>query len=235
MRPPTSRSLDRLVSEQVLRWQEQERRRNEARPRPCIAISRLPGAGAGEIGLRVAEALGYGFFGIEIVDQIARASRVRRELVADLDERVHDGIERWVTDTVRRHAFDESHYLRELLRTLATLSERGQAVVLGRGSPYVLPAERTLRVFVVASRPARLERLAKARRLPEAEAERTLAREENERVAFLRRQFRVDPDDSTHYDLVVNTDAFGIDGATELVKHAFGLRFPAERRGESKA
>lgn len=229
MRNPTARSLGDLVTAQVLRWQAQERRPPAPNKRPCIAISRLPGSGAAELGQRVADALGYGFFDIEIVDQIARASGTRRELVADLDERVRAGIERWVADTLRVHAFDESDYLRELLRTLATLSERGQAVVLGRGAAFVLPAERTLRVLVVAPRAARREQLAKTRGLQAHEAEAQLAREDAERLAFLRKNFKHEPDEPSHYDLVVNTETLGAESAADLVLAAFRARFPAER------
>jgi cytidylate kinase len=229
MRTSTARSLGDLVTAQVLRWQAQERRSPLPNKRPCIAISRLPGSGAAELGQRVADALGYGFFGIEIVDQIARASGVRRELVADLDERVRAGLERWVADTLRVHSFDESDFLRELLRTLAALSERGQAVILGRGAAFVLPVERTLRVLVVAPYAARCERLAKARGLPAHEAEAQLAREDAERLAFLRKNFKLEPDEPDHYDLVVNTETLGAENAAELVLAAFRARFPAER------
>lgn len=230
MRTPTARSIDDLVSAQVLRWQAEEKKRLASRTRPIVALSRLPGSGAAELGQRVADALGYGFFGIEIVDQIARASGVRRELVADLDERVRAGLERWVADTVRVHEFDESDYLRELLHTLAALSERGQAVVLGRGAPLVLPAERTLRVLVVAPRAVRCEQLAKVRGISLAEADAQLAREEAERLAFLRRNFKREPDDPSHYDLAVNTGTLGVEGGVELVLAAFSRRFPTERR-----
>ena len=101
-------------------------------------------------------------------------------------------------------------------------------MVLGRGSPHVMPAERTLRVLVVAPRNARLERLAKARHLNAAEAETQLAREEAERLAFLRRDFAIEPDDASHYDAAVNTETLGIDGAAELVLAACRKRFPAE-------
>ena len=106
----TPHSLDDLVNAQVLRWQAREKAQSVRRTTPCIALSRLPGSGAAELGLRVADALGFGFFGIEIVDQIARARGVRRELVADLDERTREGIERWVSLTLRREEFRESDY-----------------------------------------------------------------------------------------------------------------------------
>jgi cytidylate kinase len=228
MRTPNIRSLEGLVATQVLRWQDEERRRKSARRAPCVALSRLPGSGAAEVGTQVATALGYGFFGIEIVDHIARENRVQRELVADLDERAHAGIERWVSETFRRHAFDENDYLREVVRTLGTLSERGQAVVVGRGSPYVMPAERTLRVLVVAPRAARIERFAKSRELSPSDAERALVREEAERLEFLRRHFRIEPNDASLYDVAVNTGALGIEGAAELVLAAFRTKFGAD-------
>ena len=61
------RSLEQLVRQQVHRWQLMEQRQPAAPP-SCIAISRLPGSGGAEVGLRVAGALGYAFFGIELVE-----------------------------------------------------------------------------------------------------------------------------------------------------------------------
>ncbi len=100
--------------------------------------------------------------------------------------------------------------------------------MVGRGSPYVMPPERTLRVLVVAPRAARLERFAKTRELSPTDAERALAREESERLEFLRRQFRVEPNDASLYDVAVNTAVLGIEGASALVLDAFRVRFGAD-------
>ncbi len=218
-------SLDQMVGRQVRRWMLQEERRSRARPPACVALSRLPGSGAAEVGRRVAEQLGFGFFGIEIVDRIARARRVRRDLVAGLDERVRDAIERFVRDGIHRQAFGESDYHEALMHVLATFAKRGMAVLLGRGSAYALPPERTLRVLVVASQRNRLERLRVARHLSESAARTRLEHEEAQRLQFNRHHFGVDPDDPRLYDLVLNTETLGIPAATELTLQAFRQRF----------
>ena len=92
-----------------------------------MALSRLPGAGAAELGQRLAERLGYTFFGIEIVDHIARQTGLRHELVAGVDEHVRSAIERYLVDAFRASRFTESDYLRQVVETIAALGERGGA------------------------------------------------------------------------------------------------------------
>jgi cytidylate kinase len=112
-----------------------------------------------------------------------------------------------------------------VVRAVTSIAEQGMAVILGRGAPFVLRPERTLRVLVVAPRRARIERLAKERDLPVDEAERRMRREDEERRTFLT-QFGVDPDDPSIYDLVVNTGSLGMDGATHTVVQTFRDRHP---------
>ena len=102
-------------------------------------------------------------------------------------------------------------------------------MILGRGAPYILSPERTVRVLVVAPTSARVERLVKARGLSTREATQQLEVEERERLAFLRHHFGVDANDPQLYDLVVNTGALGIDAAAAVVVEAVHRRFPATR------
>ncbi len=131
------RSIQELVERQGRRW-ELERRRPTPSPAPCVALSRLPRSGAAELGHSVADKLEFGFFGIEIVEHMARELGTQHQLLALLDEHVRNVIDRYVADSFRRKPLTESTYLRQLLRTLTTLGEGGGAVILGRGSPYVL-------------------------------------------------------------------------------------------------
>ena len=166
----TARSIKELVERQGRRW-ELEQRRPTSGAAPCIALSRLPRSGAAELGHMVADKLEFGFFGIEIVEQIARELGIQRQMIALLDEHVRNVIDRYVADSFRRKAVTESTYLRQLLRTLTTLGEGGGAVILGRGSPYVLRPERTLPAYswlhplLIASR-AWQPRQSSARRKP---------------------------------------------------------------------
>jgi cytidylate kinase len=221
------RSIDRIVEHQVRRWQLEARMQRLRPRRPCVAISRLPGSGADEFGRLLAERLGYAFFGVEIVDRIARLSGIQQELVAGMDERVRGAIEATIDGLRNRPApFSEGDYVGRLVRLIATLGEGGSAVIVGRGSAHVLGPERALRVLVVAPREERIERLAKRYDLPRTEAHARLEREDANRRLFVRRSFRIDPDDATLYDLALNTGSFGIEGAVGLVQEVLARRWP---------
>lgn len=219
------RSLDQLVDHQIRRWHLETASRGAEARRRCIALSRLPGSGADDLGQRLAESLGYTFFGIEIVDRIARKAGIQRELVEGVDERVRGALEA-ILDGLRGRSprFSESEYVKRLVRVISTLGEVGSAVIVGRGSPYILGPERALRVLVTAPRSERVERLAKRLDLPFAEADSRLDREEAARRQFVQRSFQVDPDDASLYDLAVNTGTLGVDGALALIQSVFPER-----------
>jgi cytidylate kinase len=89
----------------------------------------------------------------------------------------------------------------------------------------VLPAERTLRVLVVASEPFRLSRLRDAKDLDETTAREQLRHEDTQRSLFNGHHFGVDPDDPVLYDLVVNSETLGIPAANALITRAYRERF----------
>lgn len=224
------RGIAALVDQQVRRWALEERQRKDAPPPRNVAIARLAYSGANDVAQAVAAGLGFGHFAGDIVDAISRSDGVQRDLVAGLDEHVRSLIDRFVFDAFRKQPFRESDYLRGVVRTVATIAGRGGAVIVGRGSPFILPADRALRVLVVASRESRLEQLSKREGLNAREAARILDRSDEEARAFVRHDFRLDPGDPTLFDLTVRTDTLGIAGAAAVVCEAFRQRFPGHAR-----
>jgi cytidylate kinase len=218
-------SVESLIDRQIRRSEVLRRAQGRA-PTPCIALSRPVGAGATEIGQKLAARLGYEFLDRQILDRIANASHARRQLVEALDEKARAGIERYAAELFRREVFHENDYLRWLVDTLVTLAEHGGAVILGRGAQFILPLERTLRVLVVAPAEDRARRLAQKESLSPADAARRVELADRERSEFARQMLKFDPDDASRYDIAVNTATLGIDGATELVLRAFERRFP---------
>lgn len=218
--------IHEIVERQARFWRVQDAAGRTTPPNPCVALSRLPHSGAAEIGRRLAERLGYGFFGIEIVDQIAREQGVARQLVEGLDEHVRNVIERYAVDALRGRTVTEAEYLNSLVRVIATLGERGGAVILGRGASFILPPARALRVFLLAPREVRAAQLARVRGKPADEARRLLANEDADRLAYLRHHFDRNGDDAVFYDLSINTGSFSPAQAVELIVEALVRRFP---------
>jgi cytidylate kinase len=223
------RGVEALIERQVRRWEL-----TQTAPRPgvrCVAVSRMPGAGGGELARRLAERLDYGLFDRGLVDAVAAQAGVQARLVEGLDERVRSLIERLVTDAFRTGAFVESDYLREVVRTIRTVAERGNAVILGRGAAQILSPQQALRVRVVAPRAARIERRAKARGVGVEDAARQIDGEDAERRQFVHHHFGIDPDDACLYDLVLNTGTLAMETAVELAAEALRRQFPvAEAR-----
>ena len=222
----TPHNLGLLIDRQMRRWALQHPVAIVETPAPCVALSRLRGSGGVEIGRRVAEWLDYGFFDKEIVDWIAREEGIQRQLVEGLDERMRGRIDRYVVDSFQAHPFTESDYLRDLVRIIATLGNRGMAVIAGRGAAFILPPARALRVLVMAPVEERVERFAAAEGIETEAATARLAEEDAERSEFYRTQFGVEQSDPLLYDLVVNTGTLSVEAGARLVVEALRSRFP---------
>jgi cytidylate kinase len=224
-------SIQQLVERSALR--AEIRRRSGQRPRPCIAISRMPGTTAAILAADVAARLDFEFFGNEIVEKMIREEGLQSDLAKNLDEHVRSSIDRYLLDAFRTGTLLESDYIRALVKTVTSIGALGSAILLGRGSNYILPADRTLRVLVVAPRETRLARLAEARKLSHEEAARELAQEEERRRAFVRQYFKADADDASHFDLAVNPDSLSREIACDVVVAAYRGRFEHEGKGSS--
>ncbi|MEB2344062.1 MAG: cytidylate kinase-like family protein [Deltaproteobacteria bacterium] len=218
-----TRRLDSMLHHQLARWEEVSRRLAR---RPSVAIASLPGAGGEALGRQVAERLGFACFGREIVDQIAERRGIPEEVLHGLDERVRSAVDRYFTDSFQGQRFTEDEYLKEVERFVLPLARVGGAVFVGRGTAFVLPPERTLRVLAVASRPARVERFAAERGLSAAAAPDALRAEDEARIGFIRHHFHERLEDAGSYDLSLNVGTLGLDDAAGVVVDVYRRRFP---------
>src|SRR5580698_10565418 len=113
-------NVDHFVNRQILLWQEErriaERKGIEGKSaqQPMVCLSRQYGARGAEMGRLVAEQLGFRFYAQELIHDVAEEAQVRDQLVESLDERVRDGISKWMSALVERGAFEPSDYLHNL-------------------------------------------------------------------------------------------------------------------------
>lgn len=221
-------SVDQLVNQKILLWQEERRIAARKRPQgqqPMICVSREYGARGAAMARMVAERLGFQFYSQELIQEIADVAQVRQQVVASLDERLQDSISEWVAGLMKRDGFTPSDYLRNLSRVVLTLGRHGHGVVVGRGAHFILERKSTLRVRVVSPVETRVARIAQRDALAIDQARATIRRIDAERVAFNRRHYGADLTDPVNYDLIVNTGTLGLEGATNQVVAAFEARF----------
>ena len=219
-----SKTLDKLVEEQIKRWHSNRKRKYKKPIRPVITISRLPGCNAWEIAEQISTDLEIDFFDSEIVDKIAENAEVNRRVVETLDEQDNSIVLEWLSTLTAERYLWAHEYLEHLTKIIGTIGAHGHAVILGRGASYILPKEICLRVLVVAPLEIRIENVRKAYKVSEKVARQNVMGKESDRVAFIRRYFHVDMLDPVNYDLVFNMGMCEQDMVVEMLKIAYNTR-----------
>ncbi|HEX2912921.1 MAG TPA: cytidylate kinase family protein [Chloroflexia bacterium] len=121
-----------------------------------------------------------------------------------------------------------------LIRDVAA---RGGAVILGRGSQFVLKVRpNTAHIHVFAPFNVRVERLMHQRNLPRAEAEHEIKESDDQRAGYVRRYYNSDWRDPANYHLVLNTGILSLSAAVNSIVelgHAITTQKPDESVSES--
>ncbi len=179
-----------------------------------ICISHTEGADGGAVAKAVADKLGFSFADDSIVSEAARGAGLFAESVSYAERR--DAKRAIEVDFGR---IEKTEKLRELIKAaIDDVADRGKVVIASHAASYALAGrEGVLRVFVTAPLEARAARIAEAEGLDPKRAEKELQESDRGREAYLRRFYGVKSEQSTHYDVVVNTDRLGKDAAAALI------------------
>jgi len=116
---------------------------------------------------------------------------------------------------------DEKRFVEVTRAVIEDLAKAGNVVINGRASNMFLKdSPGVLHVGFVAHIDLRVQVLTKRLHIGETEAKELATRTELARQAFYRHVFRVDPNQSSHYHLMLNMDRLTVETATELVVQA---------------
>ncbi len=191
---------------------------------PYITISRQAASGGAEIARMVAKRWGWSVLDKELVESIARRLEVAPRLMELMDETSTNWFSGSFLTLLEPRLLTQDSYVLMLGKIVLLAAYDGRVVIVGRGAGFMLPREPGLAVRVVAPREARLARLCRDEGLDPGVAAKRLDEIEASRENFVRRHLRCDPRDPASYDLVVDSEALGLEGAAELVCHAAEIR-----------
>ena len=203
--------------------------------RQVICIARMLGAGGPEVGLRVAEELGYSYVDEDIVHRAAASGGVSVEELDDVARR-KSFIERALQGLATSAGLDaymlglaavalppsvppNPRTLRALIRrSILESADRGNVVIVSHAASYALAdRDNVLRVLVTASPATRRARAAASAALCDRRASKAVAEDDAGRAAYLRDFYNVVDEDSTHYYLTLNSDTLSIELMAQLV------------------
>ena len=206
---------------------------------PVITITRQYGSGGSDIAQLVARALGWTVIDNQFVDEVARRAGLPSDEVAQREERAPGLLERLArtlavaspelfitTAAVPRVEEDEATIVQLTERIIREAASEGRAVLVGRGAQALL-AQRpdALHVYVVASKPWRMKLAVERLGVEPARAGQVVDDTDRRRDQYVRTYYRRHRQDPAIYDLVVNAERLGFEGAAGVVVAA------AQRRG----
>ena len=198
-----------------------------------LSISRQFGAGGRTLAEKVSLRLGYDFVDDELVLHVAKAAGVPDERIRGMERKPDRDLKRVVAGLFSSRVIDglvgnavSGMSVPELFhQAILETADRGDVVILGRGSQFVLPNEaHILKVLLISPERDRIDFMRVIHGMPESEAQRAVREWERSRKAFLRKFSAKDPNDPSLYDLVINTGRVGMGEAVELVSELVGSR-----------
>jgi len=196
--------------------------------KPYITIAREPGSGGRPIAQLVAKRLKFNFVDELIIDELAKSTQKRKEIIKAVDEKSRSWISDMVHSLLNEEYVDDVKFMTELVRIILTFALRGNVVILGRGANFMTPFEKGLHVNVTSPRKVRILRAMEFEHVDEAEAKERIAKIEKERKDFVKQFLHKDITKVNSYDLTINTSNFPITQAADMIVNAYRTKFPTK-------
>lgn len=141
-----------------------------------------------------------------LLDEVAKHHQLSEEIVRGLGEkkgRIMDD----VLATFSPHWKSDNDYFRLLCKHMFSLAEKGNTIIVGRGSAIVTQQLKNCYHFrMYASHAFKVASIAKRLGITKEEADVVIDRNQKQRDAFIHDYFNLDPRDMHFYHLVFNND-----------------------------
>jgi cytidylate kinase len=198
---------------------------------PLITVTRQYGAGGSQVAELVARTLAWTVIDNEFVDEVARRAGLPAAEVAQREERAPGLLERlartlaaaspelFITESaISDVERDEKAIVRISERIIHEAAAIGRVVLVGRGAQAILALHPdALHIYLVASKPWRMKLAVDRLGVDPAKVEKELEETDRRRDQYTRTYYNRTRADPTNYDLVVNAERLGLDGAAEMV------------------
>lgn len=206
-----------------------------------ITISRQLGSGGSAIARDVGAALGWRVVDNELVDRIAARAEMTRDEVSRLEERAPGFFERLLRNLTmsapeimppppeKVPEVEEAHLVRITEAVVEDVARGGRVVLVGRAAPAVLSGERdALHAKIVAPRDVRVAAVMERLGLDAERAAVAVDQSDANRSRYHRQYYHRDWNDSSRYDLVLNSHALGVEQTVATIVGRAKTRWPDE-------
>jgi len=200
--------------------------------KPLVTITRQYASGGSEIGRLVVQRLGWILIDNEFVDQVARLAGLSTDEVARREERAPGLLERLARTlaVASPEMFvstggspplvetEEETIVKMTERVISEAANEGRVVLVGRGAQAILAKRpNALHVYVIASTAFRKKVAVERLGVDPANAEKMMVETDQQRDHYVKSQYGRNRQDLTQYDLVLNAERLGFEGAADVI------------------
>ena len=200
--------------------------------KPLVTITRQYASGGSEIGRLVVQRLGWILIDNEFVDQVARLAGLSTDEVARREERAPGLLERLARTlaVASPEMFvstggspplvetEEETIVKMTERVISEAANEGRVVLVGRGAQAILAKRpNALHVYVIASAAFRKKVAVERLGVDPANAEKMMVETDQQRDQYVKSQYGRNRQDLTQYDLVLNAERLGFEGAADVI------------------
>jgi len=183
-----------------------------------ITVSGGMGCGADKVARFVAEKAKLTLYDDQKLQMEAIKLGLRSQELKGFDEKVPGFF-----DSLR--GFNPELYIDLMESVIYEVSRSGAGIILGHGSQLLLrDFGCALHVLIHTSEDSRIKQVMSNHGLSEKAAEKMISKSDSERRGFMRFAFKMDLDDMSLYDLVINPEKLGVEGAGQLILEALELQ-----------
>jgi len=176
-----------------------------------ITLTSGIGCGVIDIARLLGEKLGLALYDDDRLQEEAVAMGISSDELQSLDEKIpglFNRLLRMKPDT----------YLEVMEALIYKIAGKDEAIILGHGAPFLLrDFGCALHVRVYSSESSRVDTLVNEQRLTPDAARKLIQKSDDDRKGFMHFAFHMDWDDPALYDVIINRDKLGTEGAIDLI------------------
>jgi cytidylate kinase len=208
-----------------------------------VTIARQCGSGGSEIGRILARQGNLQYLDHEIIDEVGRRLGMTAAQVESQDEQTNGSLG-YVLEALNTNSpfhlnyskllqrqipttqvlTNEQAYFRLTQRVILEMASTGNAVIIGRGSQFLLRGlPRVLHVYVFAPLPRRIENVAQHFHLTRPQAIEFIEHRDDDTQNYLRHYYGSNGTKPESYHLLINTGLFSFETAADLIAQALPL------------
>jgi len=189
-----------------------------------ITIGRQFGSGGREVGKKLADSLGIGFYDKELIELAAEKTDIDIGRLVDVDEKNLRGYSNQMpfdAELMSRYGIQNaSDILYQLQATvIIEIAKKESCVIVGRCSNYVLRNNPDARhVFLYAELETRVERICRLTKLPEQEARELIQKTDKQRKYYYSYYTDRRWGQMEDYNVTIDCGAVGIEATINMLR-----------------